>query len=321
MSQESEEQQGPKEIPASHAEELDSSAIEHSDSISDHSPEPHAHDHGDSHPVHSDSHPVDEEEEGGGPVKSFLEHLEDLRWTILKSGSALVVGMIACLIAAPKLFAVMQRPIKVAAVPMNLEWFSPTGGVMSSLKIAFYSGLVLGLPLILFFLGQFIVPALKTKEKKYFFTAFSIGTGFFLAGVVTCYFVILPISLKALVQYNNWLGVTTNTWRAEDYFEFASKFLLGVGLLFEIPVLILTLVKVELLQTQTLVNGRRYMLVGNFVICAVLTPADLVTTFLMAMALQVLYEGCIWVAKYWDRQRRHHMETGASLTPPRSGRA
>lgn len=271
--------------------------------------------------AHSD---VDEEEEGGGPVKSFLEHLEDLRWTIIKSSAALVVAMIVCLVAAPKVFSVMSKPLELANLglvgrpPIKLEWFSPTGGFMSSLRLAFYSGLVIGLPFILYFLGEFVVPALKAKEKKFFFGAFTIGTVFFLAGVVICYFLIMPISLRALVQYNSWLGIQTTTWRAEDYFEFATKFLLGVGLLFEVPVLILTLIKVDLVQTETLVRGRRYMFVGNFVICAILTPADLVTTFLMAIVLQVLYEGCIWIARYWDRQRRHRMEAEAGLTPPRS---
>lgn len=261
-----------------------------------------------------------EEEEGGGPVKSFLEHLEDLRWTIIKSGSALMVWMVVCLIGAPKLVDVVVKPLAAANAaltghpPIQLEWFSPTGGVMSSLRIAFYAGVVLGLPFILFFIGQFVVPALKHKEKKYFFTAFSIGTGFFVAGVIVCYFVILPWSLRALVMYNDWLGITSNIWRAEDFFAFTTKFLLGVGLMFEVPVLILTLVKVELIQPETLVKGRRYMLVGNFALCAILTPADIVTTFLMAMMLQLMYEGCVWVAKYWDRQRRQQLATEAGLS-------
>lgn len=264
----------------------------------------------------------DDQDEGGGPVKSFLEHLEDLRWTIIKSGSALMVWMVICLLAAPKLIDIVARPLSIANEALKakghpsiqLEWFSPTGGVMSSLQMAFYAGLVIALPFILFFLGQFVVPALKYKEKKYFFTAFTIGTGFFLLGVVICYLIILPWSLQALVMYNNWLGITTTFWRAEDFFKFATKFLLGVGLMFEIPVLILTLVKVELIQPETLVKGRRYMVVGNFVICAILTPADLATTFVMAMMLQLMYEGCVWVAKYWDRQRRQRLATEAGLS-------
>lgn len=261
----------------------------------------------------------EEEEEAGGPVKSFLEHLEDLRWTFIKSGSALVVATIICLVGAQGLFSFLTWPMRLAQVDVKLEWFSPTGGVMSTLKIAFYAGVVVGMPFILYFVGQFVVPALKSKEKKYFFTAFSIGTGFFIAGLITCYFVILPVSLSALVKYNNWVGISSATWRAEDYFNFVTKFMLGVGLLFEVPVLILTLVKVELIRPETLINGRRYMLVINFVLCAVLTPADVATTVIMALVLQLVYEGCVWVAKYWDRKKKQHLATEMGLGRPRSG--
>jgi len=254
-------------------------------------------------PEEEEIRPDNEEDGEGGPIKSFLDHLEDLRWVFIKCGAAMVVGMIICLGAAPQIVAALARPKIQSGVKVDLEQFGPTGGFMISMKLAFYTGMILGLPFILYFIGQFVMPALKQKERKYFLSAFFIGTSFFMFGVLACYFYILPVSIKGLDQYNQWIGIPTKIWRAEEYFEFVTKFILGVGLLFEIPVLILTLVRLGVIKHELLAKGRRYMFVINFVFCAVITPADLVTTFLMTMVLQVMFEGCIWISKGWERQR------------------
>lgn len=268
-----------------------------------------------SHSKHEAAHLVDEpedEEEGGGPVKSFLEHLEDLRWTFIKSGSSLAIGMIACLIAAPSITSALRRPLLISGIQTELQLLDPLGGFMITLKLAFYAGLVFAIPLILLFVGQFVVPALKRREKKYFLVAFSIGTVFFVSGIVMCYFLLLPFSLRALVRYNMWLGFGADMWRGEAYFEFASKFMLGVGLLCEIPVLILTLIRLEVIPHALLLKGRRYMFVVNFAICAMLTPVDMVTTFLMALALQLVYEVCIVISNYWEKQRKRRQAAEAT---------
>lgn len=257
-------------------------------------------------PTHSDSvsnFPPPEEEEDGGPVKSFLEHLEDLRWVIIRASAALMVSMIVCLIAANKIVWLMALPLERSGTGIKLEWFGPTGGFMASLKLGFWGGMVLALPFILYFIGEFILPALKKKEKKYFLRAFIIGTGFFLLGIVICYFYLMPFSLRALVQYNQFLGVDSTLWRAEEYFDFVSKFLLGVGLLFEVPVVVLSLVRLGVIGHQTLVKGRRYMFVVNLAFTMIITPADLVTTFIMACVLQLAFEVCIFISAYWEKQR------------------
>jgi sec-independent protein translocase protein TatC len=249
---------------------------------------------------------VDEEDDEGGPVKSFLEHLEDLRWTLIKAGSALVVAMVVCLAASKQLIGLMKLPIEWARIPNppELQPLEPIGPFMITLKIGFYAGLTLALPFILYFIAQFVVPALKQKEKKVLLTAFTIGTGFFLGGIVICYFFLLPFSIKALTKYNEYLEFSTAFWRAESFFEFATKFMLGVGLIFELPVVLLSLIRWEIIPHSLLLKGRRYMFLFNFVICAVMTPADLVTTFLLTMVLQVVYEVCILISAHWDRQRR-----------------
>ena len=125
----------------------------------------------------------------------------------------------------------------------------------------------------------------------------------FAAGLSLCYFVILEISLKGLAQYNRWLGLDSNLWRAEEYFHFVIMFMLGMGVSFELPVVILTLVRVGIISHDTLVKSRAYMFIGNLVFCAFITP-DAISTIFMVIPVQGLLEICILISKHWERQRR-----------------
>ena len=249
-----------------------------------------------------DPHQVEEEEEGG-PVKPFLEHLEDLRWVLIKCITSLIVGMSICMAAAPKLIEFLKLPLFKSGTKIKLEFFGPMAGFWVSMKVAFFGGIVLALPFILYFIGDFVIPALKRSERKYFIRAVVIGAGLFLGGVALCYFLMLPLSLRAVAQYNAWLNVPTEIWRAEEYFSFVSWFMIGMGLSFEMPVIILTLVKIGIIEHATLVKSRKYIFVINFVLCAFITP-DPITTFFMVIPLTVLLEICILISKYWERQKK-----------------
>src|SRR5687768_9924471 len=244
-----------------------------------------------------------EEEDEGGPVKPFLDHLEDLRWVLIKCVSALVIGMIICMVAAPYLVEVLKYPLAWSGAKIKLEFFGPMSGFWVSMKLAFFGGVVLSLPFLLYFIGDFVFPALKKNERKYFGRAIIVGAGLFLGGVALCYFLMLRLSLRAVAQYNAWLNVPTEIWRAEEYFSFVSWFMIGMGLSFEMPVLILTLVKIGVLEHTTLVKSRKYIFVINLVACAFITP-DPVTTIFMVIPMTVLLEGCILISKYWERQKK-----------------
>lgn len=247
--------------------------------------------------------PEVEEEEEGGPVKSFLEHLEDLRWVLIKSGTALGIAMAGCMAAAPQLIGILQWPLVRSGIGVDLDFLNPLGGFISAMKIALYGGLTVALPFILYFIGDFVLPALKKHEKKYFLGAFYVGSGLFFSGILLCYFVLLPIALKGTSQFNQWLGVTTTLWRAEDYFSFVTMFMIGMGLSFEVPVVLLTLVKLEVIPHEWLIKGRKYFFVGNLTLCAFITP-DFFSTFFMVIPVQLLMEICILISKHWERQKR-----------------
>ncbi len=243
------------------------------------------------------------EEEGGGPVKSFLEHLEDLRWVLIKCGTSLLVGMAACLAGAPVLTGILSRPLRMSGANVDLNLMGPMGAIVISMKIALYGGLTVSLPFILFFIGQFVMPALKANEKGYFLRAFIIGAGLFMAGVMLCYFFILKISLMGMVGYAKWMGLESTIWRAEEYFQFVILFMIGMGVSFEMPILILSLVKLGIVQHEWLIKGRRYFFVINLTACAFITP-DFISTFFMVIPVQILMEICILISAHWERQKR-----------------
>jgi sec-independent protein translocase protein TatC len=249
----------------------------------------------------------DPEEQEGGPVKTFLEHLEDLRWVLIKCLAALLLGMVACLGASPYIVEILKRPktkaelITHTSIPLNP--LHPIGGFTISMKIAFYGGISLALPFILYFIAQFVMPALKKSEKKYFLRAFIIGGGLFMAGVILCYVMILPISIVGLIQFNQWLHLPADIWGAEEYFTFIILFMIGMGLSFEVPVVILTLVKIGLIPHEWMIKGRPYFFLANVALCAFITP-DAVSTIFMVLPVQVLMEICILISKSWERQKR-----------------
>lgn len=317
-------------------------------------------------------------DEEGGPVKTFLEHLEDLRWVLIKSIAAIGLGMLVCLIAGDRVVQILKWPLtqakirypgtnqvwsvfwgtnqlgryklsdeqqrrftigtnryvtlRVELVPtgtnylvsvtpdpktdpavaeqmkVNLQTFGPVGGFFVSLQVALYGGLVLASAFVFYFVAGFIFPALRMREKYYVYRGLGFGLFLFFCGVSFCYFVLLPLALRASVVYSNWLGFEANQWRAEEYISFVCKFMLGMGIGFQMPVVLLTLVKIGVLSYASLSKMRRYMIVVNLVLGALLTTPEVVTQVLMAVPLQLLYEVTVWIAWYWERRDRKREE-------------
>jgi sec-independent protein translocase protein TatC len=247
--------------------------------------------------------PNPEEEEEGGPVKSFLEHLEDLRWVLIKVISSVLIGMTVCLVASPILVKVLKLPLESSGIPTELKVLGPIGGFVISMKIAFWGGMTLALPFILFFIGQFVMPALKKNEKPYFRKAFIIGGGLFMVGVLLCYGFIIPIALKGMNEFNVWLELPTDIWRAEEYIQFVVMFMVGMGLSFEVPVLILTLVKMGIISHELMAKGRIWFFVINMVLCAFITP-DAISTAFMVLPVQGLFEICLLISASWERRKK-----------------
>jgi sec-independent protein translocase protein TatC len=187
---------------------------------------------------------------------------------------------------------------------IDLINLSPAGGFVVAFQVAIYGGVLLASPFIFYFIAAFVFPALKIRERKYVYRGLLIGVGLFLAGVAFCYFALMPVALAAAQMYSRWLGLGALQWRAEEYISFVCKFLLGMGLGFELPVVVLTLVKIGVVDYRLLSKARRYMIVINLFLGAILTTPEVLTQMLMFVPLQLLYEVTVWIAWYWDQPDR-----------------
>ncbi len=180
--------------------------------------------------------------------------------------------------------------------------FKPTEGFMLSMKLAFFAGIVVSFPLLLYFILQFVMPGLHKKEKGALFPAMAIGFALFLIGVCFAYFIVLPRVLTFFHNFSDSMGIV-NEWRIGYYVSFATQFTLIFGLAFELPVVVMTLVKIGILNWEMMRHTRGYATLAIFVIAAVITPTpDAFTLCLLAIPMILLYEVCIWLA-WWDHKK------------------
>ncbi|MFT7301251.1 MAG: sec-independent protein translocase protein TatC [Akkermansiaceae bacterium] len=178
----------------------------------------------------------------------------------------------------------------------------PTETFMLSMKLAFFAGIVVSFPFLLYFLLQFIVPGLKDEERKALWPALAIGFGLFLTGVLFAYFYVLPNVLTFFYEYGKGMGIS-NDWRIGYYISFATTFVLIFGLAFELPVVVMTLVKIGLLSHSMMRETRSYAILAIFVIAALITPTpDMLTLSLLAVPMVILYEICIWLSYFHEKK-------------------
>ncbi|MEK7949019.1 twin-arginine translocase subunit TatC [Luteolibacter soli] len=184
---------------------------------------------------------------------------------------------------------------------------TPTEPFMLSMKLAFFAGIVLAFPLLLLFVLQFVLPGLHSHEKKVLWPALAIGFGLFLIGVCFAYFAVLPRALTFFFEWGLSMGVS-NDWRIGEYVTFATQFTLLFGLSFELPVVVMVLVKLGLLTYESMSRTRSYAILAIVVAAAVITPTpDAFTMCLMAGPMIILYEICIWLA-WFDAKKQRETE-------------
>jgi len=237
-------------------------------------------------------------------AKPFLEHLEDFRKTLIKIAIALAVTMTLCFMFRSELAGLIQRPL-IAVDPAraaNLQSLGVADSFTISLELSLYGGIILAFPFILLFLAEFVLPALNAAEKRILYPVALVGFGLFLTGVAFCYFVVLPQTLEFFfkdAQSMHWQP----TWTVREYYSFTTQFVIGFGLAFELPLVVLVLVKLGIVDYALLKRTRAYAVVVIFFIAAIITPTtDMVTLVLMGGPMYVLYEICILISWFMGRR-------------------
>ncbi len=238
------------------------------------------------------------DDEGGGGddeemVKmSFLDHLVELRQRIIRCLIAIAVGFFACFSFAKKIFLFLAAPVYKALIANHqdpkLFFTHPTDGFDIYLQIGLVCGLILVLPYVMWQVWGFISPGLYKKEKRYAIPFVVVCTGLFLCGVAFAYFFAIPFALKFL------LGLGDAQFQplivAEEYLNLFTMLILGLGIVFEIPVLIMVLTALHIVTPKFLLDNFRYAILVITILAAVLTPTtDIPNMMMMGLPMVALY--------------------------------
>lgn len=248
----------------------------------------------------------DEAPEGG---MSFLEHLEDFRWTVGRSLIAFFVGIALATVFIGDIAQWLKYPIVAAygsaeLADENLITYRPMGVISVFIQIAFLSGLTLSMPFGLYFLAAFVAPGLTEKERKVLRPACFAAFLLFLAGVFFAFFVILPLTLTFSVRLNMFFGFDL-FWAASDYYNMVVWFSLATGAFFQFPLIIVILVYLGVIPVEKLKAIRRAVFVGLMVFSAFMTPGgDFVSLPVTTGFMYALYELAIWVGARVEKKRR-----------------
>jgi sec-independent protein translocase protein TatC len=185
----------------------------------------------------------------------------------------------------------------------SLRALGITDSITISFHLAFYAGLVISFPVLLYFLAEFILPALTALEKRFLFPAIGASFGLFLLGVLVCYFWLLPKTILFFFRDTQSLGWTP-AWTVQEYYSFVTRFTVGFGMAFELPVVVLALVRFGLVTYAFMARTRPYAVVLIFILATIITPTpDILTLAAMAFPMCLLYESCIWIAWMMERRR------------------
>jgi sec-independent protein translocase protein TatC len=231
------------------------------------------------------------------PRMPITGHLEELRSRLLKVIWALLAGMALSYAVSDILTGWLKRPLAA-----DLYFFSPTEAFWVAMKVSFFGGLFLSLPVILYQVWRFIAPGLLPNERRLVLPFVLIGCFFFISGLLFCYFVVAPFALTFLVGFGLEQGLKP-VFSIGLYMDFLLKFLLAFGVAFELPLVITVLAKLGLVTPQFLSRHRRYAIFVNAILAAILTPTpDVFNMMLMMVPLLLFYELGIWGARLFGRK-------------------
>lgn len=250
---------------------------------------------------------------------TFLDHIEELRWRIVK----IIVGMIVPIVAAmtyyEDIFLILQMPIKdtlilqdllskiglesiipVANKEISLQAINPTDTFLTAIKVSITVGIFVSFPNTIFQIWRFVSPALSSAEKSYTFPVVIFATLFFLVGGSFAYFIVTPFSFNFLANFGS--DLVANQWGVSQYYDLILQLLLMFGLIFELPCIAYVLARIGILKPQFLRNYRRFAVVIILVLSSILTPPDVVSQIMMGVPLYGLYELSIVIVSVFRKK-------------------
>lgn len=247
---------------------------------------------------------------------SFFDHLEELRWRIVRMLIGIVVGGILCWMFIDQIMegvllkpvAEVNRNLLPGQQPITLQNLKPFGQVFLYMEVAFIGGIILSVPNILYQLWAFIAPGLMPRERKYILAIVVFSSVCFLAGIAFSYFLMLPTALGFFAGFGT--GEIQNNIAINEYMSFVLSVMIGAGIVFELPMVSWFLSKLGILTPAFMRHYRRHAIVGIMVLAAVLTPGtDPVSQIMLAVPLFILYEVSIGISAMASRKRQQKEDT------------
>lgn len=254
----------------------------------------------------------------------FWSHLEELRKRIVVSLIAVAAGFAVCFNFSEQLLGLLMTPLNARLgfqrgfpyltivpneVQQKLYFTTLTEPFMTHLKIGFVAGLILVVPVLLLQVWKFISPGLMPRERRYAGQFVFFSTLFFAAGVLFCFFLLLPFAVPFLIGYKT--EHLTPIVRIGEYIDFTLKFLLGSGLVFELPLVIILLSRMGIVNHAWLAKYRKYAFLVSFMIGALITPTpDVFNMTLMSVPIYLLYELGILGARLFGKRKPETAESG-----------
>ena len=252
---------------------------------------------------------------------SLVQHLTELRDRLMVASIAVVITTAAAFIFSVDIIKFLMVPVNCSFLHIDAQQppfiffqfacdttrqkliaLSPTENFTTFMRVSLFSGIALAMPVILFEIYSYVDPALFPNERRFIRWSGIPILGLFIAGMAFCYFILLPNAIKFLISFGS--DVIENQLRASDYISFVTTFILGVGLVFEVPVIIYTLVRVGVVQRSWLAKQRRYVFLLAFVAGAILTPTpDPFNQTLVAVPMYFLWELGLFLARFVPKRQ------------------
>tara|TARA_B100000686_G_C16554655_1_gene844467 strand:- start:43 stop:768 length:726 start_codon:yes stop_codon:yes gene_type:complete len=231
----------------------------------------------------------------------FLEHLEELRWRIVRSLLAIIIGSAVSFGYIDQILNILLYPTSKTNNPINIQVLSVQGMFLIKWFISFISGFIIALPILIYQFWQFVAPGLKVNEKKFAMPFVFFAFTSFILGVLFGYFVLIPFSL----EFFSGIGAphVENNFSIQLYFSFLTWLLLGAGVIFQLPVVSLVLSAIGILTPAFMRHYRKHSIVVIMILSSFITPPDPVSMLIMSFPLVLLYEMSIGVSWLVNRNR------------------
>lgn len=243
----------------------------------------------------------------------LLDHLIELRKRLLLSVIALGLGFAVSFYFAKQIFGFLVQPL-LQSGQGKLVYIDIFEAFFTEIKVAFFASLMIAFPVLAVQIWRFVAPGLYKNEKRAFLPFLLMTPVLFTAGAALAYYIAIPIALRFLLGFTGDVGGVTQEALpgVGNYLDFVTKFILGFGIAFLLPVLLMLLEAAGIVTRQQLSGARRYAIVGAFAISAVLTPPDIVSQLLLAVPLCLLYELALMAIWFTEKKRKRMADAEAA---------